>query len=82
MQADNGKHRFIKCKLCLTNLFASYSRLALQTRGRIVDAAYLDFSKAFNTVRKYSQHASLDVTVWMDRQLDVLKTGWMIKLRR
>lgn len=29
---------------------------------------YLDCSKAFNTVRIYSQHTSLDITVWMDGQ--------------
>lgn len=35
-------------------------------QGRMVDAIYLDCSKAFNTVRKYSKHTNLDVTEWMD----------------
>lgn len=36
-------------------------------QGIMVDAIYLDCSKAFNTVRKYSKHTSLDVT---DSSLD------------
>lgn len=65
--AGNGKHGFIKCKLCLTNLFASYNKMTgFADQGRMVDAIYLDCGQAFNTVRKYSRHISLDVTVWMD----------------
>lgn len=48
----------------------------------MVGAIYLDCSKAFNTITEYSQHTSIDVTVWMDGQREELTTGWMTMLRR
>jgi len=52
----------------MTNLFASYNKMTSFTdQGKMVDAIYFNCSKAFNAVRKYSQHTS-----WM------LQSGWMV----
>ncbi|GAB0175875.1 mitochondrial enolase superfamily member 1 [Grus japonensis] len=47
----SGQHGFTKGKSCLTNLIGFYdSRIGWIDERRAVDAVYLDFSKAFDTV--------------------------------
>ncbi|GAB0183029.1 mitochondrial enolase superfamily member 1 [Grus japonensis] len=47
----SGQHGFTKGKSCLTNLIAFYDGMTGWIHeGRAVDAVYLDFSKAFDTI--------------------------------
>ena len=46
-----SQHRFMRCRLCLTNLITFYNWVTrLVDKGKAVDVVYLDFSKAFDTV--------------------------------
>ena len=46
-----SQHRFMKDRFCLTNLISFYDWMVrLVDKGKAVDVAYLDFSKAFDTV--------------------------------
>ena len=46
-----SQHRFMKGRLCLTNLICFYEWVTrLVDGGKAVDVVYLDFSKAFDTV--------------------------------
>jgi len=46
-----SKHRFIKCRSCLTKLIFFYDQVTrLVYKGKAVDVIYLHFSKAFDTV--------------------------------
>ncbi|CAM5112215.1 unnamed protein product [Natator depressus] len=48
---SNRQHGFVKNKSCQTNLIAFFDRVtSLVDREEVVDAVYLDFSKAFDTV--------------------------------
>lgn len=65
----NCKHGCIKCKLRLTNLFASYSKMTgFADQEKTVGAVNVDHSRAFNTVTSKLQNVFL--TIWMDGQLD------------
>ena len=45
------QHRFMKGRLCLTNLISFYDWVTrLVDEGKAVDVVYLDFSKAFGMV--------------------------------
>ncbi|GAB0208304.1 mitochondrial enolase superfamily member 1 [Grus japonensis] len=47
----SGQHGFSKGKSCLTNLIAFYDGMTSWVdEGKAVDAVYLDFSKAFDTI--------------------------------
>ncbi|KAJ7415110.1 RNA-directed DNA polymerase from mobile element jockey-like protein [Pitangus sulphuratus] len=47
----HSQHGFTKGKFCLTNLITSYDKITpLLDEGKVVDAVFLDFSKAFDTV--------------------------------
>ena len=46
-----SQHRFMKGRLCLTNLISFYDWVTrLVDEGKAVDVVYLDFSKAFGMV--------------------------------
>ena len=46
-----SQHRFIKGRLCLTNLITFYNKVTCSVDvGPVVDIVYLDFSKVFETV--------------------------------
>ena len=46
-----SKHDFMKGRSCLTNRISFYDRVTrVVVWGKAVDTAYLDFSKAFDTV--------------------------------
>ena len=43
-----GQHGFRKCRSCLSELLAHYDEILAELgKGKNVDVAYLDFSKAF-----------------------------------
>jgi len=46
-----SQHGFMKGRSCLTNLISSYNQVTcLVDEGKAVEAVYLDFGKAFDTV--------------------------------
>lgn len=47
----SSQNRFMKGKLCLTDLAALYSEMTgLMDEGRVIDVFYLSFSKVFDTI--------------------------------
>jgi len=47
----HSQHGFTKGKSCLTNLISFYHKVThLVNEGKVVDAVFQDFSKAFDTV--------------------------------
>jgi len=51
LQLDFVLHRFMNVKSCLMSLIALYDEMTgLVGEGRVLDAVYLKFSKAFGTV--------------------------------
>jgi len=67
----SSQHGFTKGKSCLTNLIAFYDDMTgWIDEGRAVDAVYLDFSKAFDTV-------SHDILLGKLRKCGL--DGWLVK---
>ncbi|GAB0176376.1 mitochondrial enolase superfamily member 1 [Grus japonensis] len=71
-----NQHGFMKGRSCMTNLISFYDKVThLVDEGKAVDVAYLDFSKAFDTI----SHSIL-LEKLAARGLDgfhCVKTGWM-----
>ncbi|KAK4821609.1 hypothetical protein QYF61_025186 [Mycteria americana] len=76
----SSQHGFRKGRSCLTNQISFYDKVAhLRDEGKAVDAVYLDFSKAFDTVspsillEKLAAHGLDGCTLhWVKNWLD----GW------
>ncbi|KAK4829422.1 LOW QUALITY PROTEIN: hypothetical protein QYF61_004297 [Mycteria americana] len=70
----NSQHRFTQGKAYLTNLMAIYIKIpGLVDKWRAMDAIYLDFTKAFNTI----SHNILVSKYKIDGQLYRQLTGWV-----
>ena len=68
-----SQHRFMKGRLCLTNLISFYNWVTrLIDEGKAVDVVYLDISKAFDTV----SHSIL-LQKLVVRGLDRYTLGWV-----
>jgi len=67
----SSQHRFTKRKSCLTNLIAFYDGITgCVDEGTAVDAVYLDFSKAFDTVSHNILIGKLRLDEWSVRWIE------------
>ena len=61
-----SQHRFMKGRSCLSNLISFYDRATcLLYEGKAVDAVYLDFSKAFDTISHHILLGNWLLVAWM-----------------